>query len=140
MNNKDSKLIYEAYLAEQVAELTDEHLADIRAMFYPNEGTASWDYVSDALRYSFENDLMKNKDLGSRLAPNADPTGEMEPDQWKAIADHLSELKYGKTGSLMNRGTNWLKNTGDEISRAVKKTGNKLRNIRSKGKVYLETR
>ena len=86
-NDKDNDLIFEAYLAEKVTELTDKHLADIRANFFKKgegekakwhqPGDAEWNMsVIDALKNSFNDDRMYN---------DIDP-GEVMPDtQWSAI-------------------------------------------------------
>ena len=149
MNNKDNKLIYEAYLTEKVTELTDKHLDDIRKKFYPNAGDAMWNMaVLPALKDSFEQDLMSNSKENNRLEPNVDPNDEMDPGKFKKLADHLLKLKHGSIDSFKSRTGGWLnrftQNALDSASRAKKEVGKlsnyKLRSPITKkpGNVYLE--
>lgn len=136
MNNKDNKLIYEAYLTEKVTELTDEHLADIRQKFYPHAGDAEWNMeVLPALKDSFEQDLMSNSDDFHRLDHNVDPTDSLSPDDFKKLADHLLKLKRGSIGSSMNRTTSRFKNVSQNASRAISRAGEKIKNLGSKYKL-----
>lgn len=153
-NDKDNDLIFEAYLAEKVTELTDAHLAYIRSNFFKKDkgekeewhepGDAEWNMsVIDALKSSFNDDQMYD---------DIDPGESMPDNQWDAISKHLSKLKHGSTGSFMNRGTEWvknsIKNTGDKLSRGVDRAKKELGSLKLQspitrkkrpGKVYLET-
>jgi hypothetical protein len=122
MNNKDSELIYEAYLSEKVEELSDDHLATIRANFYPREGNAMFDEVIEpALKRTFDNIDSGGVDPDLWQHTNLD----IEGGQLKALENHLLELKHGKIGKITRQGSSWLKNKATGATNAVKKIGNK---------------
>lgn len=115
MNNKDNKLIYEAYIAEKVTELSDAHLADIRAKFYPNDGDAMFEYeIAPALQASFE-----HIDSGS-LDPET-YVHTIEDVDTDGLRNHLLKLKHGKLGGLARQGMNTIKDTSKKLKRAATK-------------------
>ena len=100
MNSKDNNLIYEAYLTEKVTELTPEHLAEIRATFYPDANDPYWyEMVAPSLQHYIE-------------------TGEIWLDMWQHEKDldedglfkHLNKLKHGSLGAITHRAGDWVKN------------------------------
>ena len=112
MNNKDNKLIYEAYIAEKVTELSDAHLADIRAKFYPDDGDAMFDNViAPALRASLKSGEL-DSETWAHTGTDVDTDG---------LRNHLETLRYGTLGALTRRGMDAIKDTGKKLKHAATK-------------------
>ena len=117
MNNKDDRLIYEAYLAERVTKLSDAHLADIHAKFYPEDDEVSFKYeIAPAVEDSFDR-WIDNNDID----PGTYELTATQPVDVDGLYNHLLELKYGKLGALTRRGLNFAQKKGKKLKRAVDK-------------------
>lgn len=87
MNNKDNKLIYEAYIAEKVndeTELSSDQLDHIRSKFFPKEDIMFWTHV---VVPNIE-DFMKTGHLHSDVWAHS----EFDVDK-SGLINHLRELK-----------------------------------------------
>lgn len=117
MNNKDDKLIYEAYIAERVTKLSDAHLADIHAKFYPEDDEMSFKYeIAPAIEDSFDH-YIDNDDID----PGTYELTATQPVDVDGLYNHLLVLKYGKLGALTRRGLNFARKKGNKLKRAATK-------------------
>ena len=112
MKDNDTELIWEAYITEQTAQLTDEQLAEIRKKFYPAENDLSFEEeLIPALQYTF-----KTGDFPEDLWAHT-----IEPVDADGLKNHLSKLKHGLLGHAVDRTKRAVSKGVDTIGKSVGK-------------------